>query len=92
MLVLTRKSEQKIIIGSGNKRIVVTVLKVEGNQVSLGIEADKDTPIYREEIFEEIARENTSGAVQKDTVDVKELAKNLNLKKKIRRPAKTSKV
>lgn len=80
MLVLTRKSEQKIVIGN-KKKIVVTVLKIQGGMVSLGIEADRDTPIYRQELLEEIEAENTGGAVDQDQVDVKSLAKTLQLKK-----------
>lgn len=79
MLVLTRKSEQKIIIGN-QKKITVTVLKVQGDQVSIGIQADGDIPIYREELLQEIEEANTCGAVEKDTVDVKSLARNLKIK------------
>lgn len=53
MLVLTRKLEQRIIIGDTN-RITVTVLRVQGDQVSIGIEADRDTPIYREELLQQM--------------------------------------
>lgn len=75
MLVLTRKSEQKIIIG---KDIVVTILKVQGDQVSIGIDAPKTTLIYREEIFKEIEKANTGGAIAKESsVDIKAVAKNL---------------
>lgn len=49
MLVLTRKKEQKIKIGDG---IVIKVLKVQGDQVSLGIEAPRTTPIVRYELIE----------------------------------------
>lgn len=50
MLVLTRKSEEKIIIGK-NKNVVITVLRVQGDKVSLGFEAAPDIPICREEVF-----------------------------------------
>ena len=79
MLVLTRKSEQKIIIGN-NQRITVTVLKIQGDQVSIGIQADGDIPIYREELLQEIEEANATGAVEKSAVDVKSLAQNLHLK------------
>jgi len=55
MLVLTRKAEEKIIIGTKNK-IVVTILKIQGDKVSVGIEADRETPIYRNELVEEIGK------------------------------------
>ena len=51
MLVLTRKIEEKITIGK-EKKIQITVLKIQGDKVSLGIEADKDTPIFRNELLE----------------------------------------
>jgi len=50
MLVLTRKAEQKIRIGND---IVITVLKVQGDQVSIGIEAPKQLQIVREELLED---------------------------------------
>lgn len=52
MLVLTRKSEEKITIGK-EKKITITILKIQGDKVSIGIEADKDTPIFRNELLEE---------------------------------------
>lgn len=51
MLVLTRKSEEKITIGKENK-IIITILKIQGDKVSIGIEADKETPILRNELLE----------------------------------------
>ena len=51
MLVLTRLVGKSIVIG---KNIRVTVLNVKGNQVRLGIEAPKDIPVHREEIYQRI--------------------------------------
>jgi len=53
MLVLTRKSEEKITIGK-EKKIIITILKVQGDKVSIGIEADKDTPIFRNELIKPV--------------------------------------
>jgi carbon storage regulator len=50
MLVLSRKLNEKIVIG-GN--IVVTVVRVDRNQVRLGIEAPGDVRIFREEVLAE---------------------------------------
>jgi carbon storage regulator len=47
MLVLSRKLGEKIVI---NGNIVLTVVKIDRNQIRLGIEAPKDVPVYREEI------------------------------------------
>ena len=48
MLVLSRKLNEKIIV---NGNIVLTVVKIDRNQVRIGIEAPGDIPIYREEIM-----------------------------------------
>ncbi|WP_165065114.1 carbon storage regulator CsrA [Paludisphaera rhizosphaerae] len=48
MLVLSRKVNEKIVIDGG---IVITVVKVEGGQVRLGIEAPSDVKVYREELL-----------------------------------------
>lgn len=47
MLVLSRKLGEKIVIGDD---IVVTVVKIDRNQIRIGIEAPHDVAVYREEI------------------------------------------
>ena len=47
MLVLSRKLGEKVIIGED---IVLTVVKIDRNQIRLGIEAPKEIPVYRDEI------------------------------------------
>jgi carbon storage regulator len=47
MLVLSRKLGEKIVIGDS---IVLTVVKIDRNQIRLGIEAPPEVAIYREEI------------------------------------------
>ena len=47
MLVLSRKLGEKIVIGDN---ILVTVVKIDRNQIRIGIEAPQDVPVYREEI------------------------------------------
>lgn len=54
MLVLTRRNNESIIISDN---IVLTVLAVNGNQVKIGINAPKDIPVHREEIFKKIQSE-----------------------------------
>jgi len=59
MLVLSRKINQSIMIGD-NVRIVVVA--VDRDQVKLGIEAPREVPVHRSEIYEEIQRSNRSAA------------------------------
>ncbi len=47
MLVLSRKLGEKIVIGDN---IVITVVKIDRNQIRIGIEAPHEVPVYREEI------------------------------------------
>lgn len=54
MLILTRRQGESICIGDD---VVVTILGVKGNQVRVGINAPKETPVHREEIYERIQRE-----------------------------------
>ncbi|WP_350348536.1 carbon storage regulator [Agromyces sp. G08B096] len=61
MLVLTRKSNERVLIGDD---IVVTVLEVRGdNSVRLGIHAPRDRRIQREEIVVDVASANREAAV-----------------------------
>lgn len=50
MLILTRKAEERILIGEST---VVAVLEIEGNRVKLGIEAPREVPILREELIDD---------------------------------------
>ena len=54
MLVLSRKKDEQIVIGD-NVRIVV--VDIRGDKVRLGIEAPKEVPVHRREVFEAIQRE-----------------------------------
>ena len=54
MLVLTRKVKQSIMIGDD---VEVTVLRVHGEKVRLGIQAPSDVPVHRTEIYLEIQRQ-----------------------------------
>jgi carbon storage regulator len=58
MLVLTRKSNQSIMIGDD---VEVSVLSVMGEKVRIGIQAPQEIPVFRKEIYLEIHREDGTG-------------------------------
>jgi carbon storage regulator len=55
VLILTRRVGETVMIGD---EVAVTVLRVKGNQVRLGVNAPKSISVQREEIFQRIKREN----------------------------------
>jgi carbon storage regulator len=58
MLVLTRKSNQSIMIGDD---IELSVLAVMGEKVRIGISAPRDVPVFRKEVYLEIKLDETEG-------------------------------
>jgi carbon storage regulator len=59
MLILTRKIGETLMIGD---QVEVTILSIKGNQVRIGVNAPKDIPVHREEIYDRIKREQAGGA------------------------------
>ena len=59
MLILTRKSGEKITVGDD---VVVSVLEIRGSQVKLGIEAPKGIAVHRGEVYKKIQEENLLAA------------------------------
>jgi carbon storage regulator len=55
MLILSRKIGESIVIDG---RIVIKVVRVEGEVVKVGILAPADLPVHRQEVYEEIQRNN----------------------------------
>ena len=58
MLVLSRKKNESIVI---DDKIVITVVEVRGEKVRLGIDAPRDVPIHRSEVYEAIRSEAKVG-------------------------------
>lgn len=57
MLVLSRKTDERIRISDD---IVITVVRIQGDKVRIGIEAPDCIPVHREEIYQKIMRETTN--------------------------------
>jgi carbon storage regulator len=63
MLVLTRKSNQSIMIGD---EIEISVLSVMGDKVRIGIQAPRSVPVYRREVYVAIQREREDELVAEE--------------------------
>jgi carbon storage regulator len=75
MLVLTRKTNQSIMIGDD---VEVSVLSVVGEKVRIGIQAPPDIPVFRTEIYLEIQRQQGEGKSAEDVrTEVDEAIHNL---------------
>ena len=59
MLVLSRKKNEKIVI---DENIVITIVEVRGDKVRLGIEAPREVPIHRSEVYDAIQSEQNSAS------------------------------
>lgn len=60
MLILSRKTDQKILIG---ENIVVAVLEIRRDHVKVGIDAPQQLRVYRHEVYESIQAENKIAAL-----------------------------
>ena len=59
MLALTRKKGESIIL---NNDIEISVLELRGDQAKIGINAPKEVPVYRKEVYLQIQRENEAAS------------------------------
>ena len=66
MLILTRKTNEKIRIGND---ITITIIEVRGDQVKVGVEAPKDVEVFRQEVFNAIQNENRAAVVNTANLD-----------------------
>ncbi len=70
MLVLTRKTDESIVIGND---IEIKVLKVGRNFVEIGIAAPRQLSIFRAEVYREIQRKNLEAAKSLEGSDIRRL-------------------
>ncbi len=59
MLVLSRKKDEKIIIGDN---IAIMIVDIQGDKVRLGIEAPREVSVHREEVYQAIQKKQTEPA------------------------------
>jgi carbon storage regulator len=65
MLVLTRRTNERIIIGQD---IIITVLKVQNDQVRIGIEAPRNVEVHREEVYKALLAANQAATINEAQV------------------------
>jgi carbon storage regulator len=76
MLILSRKSGESIVIDG---RIKLTIIRIEGEAVKVGIEAPIEVPVHRQEVYEEIQRSNQQ-AITRHRVNLPKFAVALRQK------------
>lgn len=59
MLILSRKVDEKIRIGND---ILIQVISISGDQVKIGVDAPKNVKVFRQEVFDDIQRQNKEAA------------------------------
>ena len=59
MLILSRKVNEKVVIGED---ITVSIIEVRGDQVRIGIDAPKKVKVFRQEVFDAIKAENKAAS------------------------------
>ncbi len=72
MLILSRKLNEKIVIGDG---VIVSIVEIRGDQIKLGIEAPKTVKVYRQEVYDAIQSENRLAASSSMTLPNLDLPK-----------------
>ena len=86
MLILTRKTNQKLIT---NDNIEIVILESYKNSVKIGVNAPNDVQIYREEIYNEIKKSNKQAQISDidaiSSLKPKQAKNNFDLMKKIQK-------
>jgi carbon storage regulator len=67
MLVLSRKRDEKIVIGD---QIVVTIVDVRGDKVRIGIEAPASVSVHRQEVFDALKRQEEESSANSPKPEV----------------------
>ena len=72
MLALSRKKNEAIVI---DNNIEITILEVKGDQVKIGINAPKEVPVYRKEVYMQIQESNKEAVNPEGLEALKKLMK-----------------
>lgn len=67
MLVLSRRSNEQIVIGQD---IIVTIVEIRGDKVRLGIEAPSHVPVHRQEVFLSLRKAQSSDTASDESPTV----------------------
>ncbi|MDE7140161.1 MAG: carbon storage regulator CsrA [Treponemataceae bacterium] len=66
MLILSRKVDEKIKIGSD---ITLTIIEIHGDQVKIGVEAPKNVKVFRQEVYDSIQAQNREAAAGSSSLE-----------------------
>ena len=70
MLALTRKKGEALVI---NNNVEITILEIRGDQIKIGVNAPKEVPVYRKEVYLQIQKENRASVAEDKMAGLKNL-------------------
>ena len=70
MLALTRKKGEALVI---NNNVELTILEIRGDQIKIGVNAPKEVPVYRKEVYLQIQKENKASVAADKMAELKNL-------------------
>ena len=74
MLALSRRKNEALVI---NNNVEITILEIKGDQVKIGIEAPKEIPVYRQEVYLQIQEANKDGLANEISMENLDALKDL---------------
>ena len=75
MLILSRKVNEKIVIGED---ITVSIIEIRGDQVRIGIDAPKMVKVFRQEVFDAIKAENKAASASASVIPKVDFGNNIS--------------
>ncbi|MCI5584237.1 MAG: carbon storage regulator CsrA [Lachnospiraceae bacterium] len=74
MLALSRRKNEALVI---NNNVEITILEIKGDQVKIGIEAPKEIPVYRKEVYLQIQEANKDALANEISMENLDALKDL---------------